>query len=147
MAFFWSSMWPDEKWFKQYVILVVYRSLFILLAPSRFHTLPNVCNDSSAMSRESLSKDCEGRLFPYLILRHAWPRNEARKECGNSCRGPLAFSLSLLQHFSQLTTLSYSLFVLTSAIRMTPILMHNVRLPYTTHELLPILMHTVPLWF
>lgn len=86
MAFFWSSMWPDETRFKQYVILVVYRSLFILLAPSRFHALPNVYNDSSAMSRESLSKDCEGRLFPYLILRHAWPRNEARRECGNSCR-------------------------------------------------------------
>ena len=66
---------------------------------------------------------------------------------GTHAVGPLAFSLSLLQHFSQLTTFSYSLFVLTSAIRMTRILMHNVRLPYATHELLPILMHTVPLWF
>jgi len=140
-------MWPDETWFKQYVILVVYRSLFILLAPPRFHALPNVCNDSSAMSRESLSKDCEGRLSHTSFSGMHGLGMRPGESVGTHAVGPLAFSLSLLQHFSQLTTLSYSLFVLTSAIRMTPILMHNVRLPCTTHELLPILMHTVPLWF
>jgi len=148
VAFFWSSMWPDETWFKQYVILVVYRSLFILLASSRFHALPNVCNDSSAMSKESLSKDCEGRLFPYLILRHAWPRNEARRECGNLCRwSSCLFSLTTATLLSAHNSLLQLVCAYLSYQNDTHTHAQCTCLPCTTHELLPILMHTVPLWF